>query len=247
MKILNWNTEWLGPGSRTGRFKKARELIAKFDADVICLTEARAQTMPADGHTIMSELSGAGTKENRGARKVVLWSRFGWKNIDTIGTDKLPEGRFVCATTECNGSEYNFVGMCIPYKGYRTKESWAEKRMAYWHGACEYLDALRGDVLSQSRYKTRAVLLGDFNLQIPPYGYPGKNSESNKRREATFDGWSIPTAGEWDVPALDKPFIDHVALTHDIRVTSLQFFSRFADDGTRLSDHNGVYVEIESC
>ena len=241
MKILNWNTEWLGPGSRTGRFKKARELIAKFDADVICLTEARAQTMPADGHTIMSELSGAGTKENRGARKVVLWSRFGWTNIDTLGSDRLPEGRFVGATTDENGIEWNFIGMCIPYREYRTRKSEAEEKKASWQGACEYLDALREDVLRQGRFKKRTILLGDFNLQIPPFNYPGKRSDVNRKREATFDSWLIPTSG------IRRHFLDHIAMTTDLRVDSLKFISCVADDGTRLSDHNGVCVEIESC
>ena len=203
--------------------------------------------MPADGHTIVSGLSGVGNMENRGARKVILWSRFGWTNIDTLGSDRLPEGRFVGATTDENGIEWNFIGMCIPYREYRTRKSEAEEKKASWQGACEYLDALREDVLRQGRYKNRTILLGDFNLQIPPHRYPGKNTDVNRKREVTFDGWSIPTAGEWKDPALDKRFIDHVAISPDLRLRSMQFFSRIARDGTRLSDHNGVCLEVESC
>ena len=246
MRILNWNTQADRLRVRTPKFAKARELIAGYGADVICLTEALPESMPDGGHSITSELSDW-KHEGRGARKVVLWSRFGWKNIDTIGSDALPEGRFICASTECDGAIVNFIGMCIPYHGYRNHQRWHERRKRYWQGACEYLDSLRVDILPQSRFQKQTILLGDFNLQIPPHRYPGKNTDVNRKREATFDGWSIPTAGEWNDPALDRRFIDHVAHTPDLKARSMHFFSRIAADGSELSDHNGVCIEIESC
>ncbi|MDE2818372.1 MAG: endonuclease/exonuclease/phosphatase family protein [Chloroflexota bacterium] len=244
MKILNWNTEWLGPRSRKGRFAKAKALIATYDPDIICLTEAHPETMPDGGHAITSGLSGAGNMEKRGRRKVVLWSRFGWMDVDALGSDKLPEGRYVSAKTACGGIEFHFVGMCVPYHGYRNSKRWGESRKRNWQGACEYLDALRQDILTRRQFKSRAILLGDFNLQIPPHNYPYRRSEVNRKRQATFDGWSIPTAGEWDEAALDKRFIDHIAHTPDLGLRSLRFFSRIAADGSRLSDHNGVCIEI---
>lgn len=244
LTVLNWNTEWLGPRSHKGRFTKAKALIARYDPDIVCLTEARPETMPEGGQTIVSGLSGAGSKERLGGRKVVLWSRFGWTNIDTIGSDKLPEGRFVSAQTQSNGIEFRLAGMCIPYHGYRNHERWGAGRKRNWQGTCDYLDALREDLLTREEFQSRTILLGDFNLQIPPSRYPGKNSAVNSKREATFAGWSIPTAGEWDDAALDRRFIDHVAHTPDLRLRSMQFFSRIADDGSKLSDHNGVCIEI---
>ena len=246
MRILNWNTQWLSPRSRGGRFQAARELIAGHHPDVVCLTEARAELMPSGGQTIMSELSGAGPIENRGGRKVVLWSRYGWRNIDTLGTPRLPEGRFVRAETEVAGQTWTFVGMCIPYFGYRANmKFWGEDAMRPWQGAERYLECLASDILTQERYKRGTVLLGDYNLQIPP----GKTSRQPKavsqRCEATFDGWNIVTTGELDDPALDKRFIDHVAVARDIRPTSIQFFSRYHADGACLSDHNGVCIDVE--
>ena len=75
--------------------------------------------------------------------------------------------------------------------------------------------------------------------------YPGKNTVVNQKREATFSGWTVPTAGVWDDPVLDITFKNHVALSPDIRAQPPQFFSRFDSDGTELSDHNGVCLEIE--
>ena len=247
MKILNWNTEWLGPTSRNGRFEKGRDLVSHYDADVICLTEAKPETMPNGGHTISSERSGAGNIENRGARKVILWSRYGWHDIDSIGSERLPEGRFVRACTVVNDQEWTIVGMCIPYHGYRSNlEQWGQGRKRNWQGAGEYLDGLREDILPQARYQRRTVLLGDFNLQIPAKNYPYPRSEVNGKRETTFASWHLPTSGELNDPALDKRFIDHIAHTADIRANSMQFISRFDKDGARLSDHNGVCIEIES-
>ena len=43
MRILNWNTEFVSPRAlprRTGKFERIRALIASYNADVICLTEA---------------------------------------------------------------------------------------------------------------------------------------------------------------------------------------------------------------
>lgn len=246
MKILNWNTQAdrLTVGNR--KFERSRELVISHGADVICLTEAFPESMPEGGdNTVTSDLS-EWKDEARGARKVVLWSRFGWADVDMKGSENLPEGRFVRATTTFEGTDLTFIGMCIPYRAYRTnKTRWQARKKDAWDGACEYLDALRSDILMRPGRRRRTILLGDFNLEIPPKGYPGKNSQVNQKRKATFCGWTIPTAGVWDDPALDINFKDHIALSPDIRAHPPQFFGRFDTDGTELSDHNGVCIEVD--
>ena len=169
MKVLNWNTQADRLSVRTPRFERSRQLVTRHDADVICLTEAFPESMPEGGDTVTSDLSGWKKHENRGARKVVLWSRFGWTDVDRRGSQRLPDGRFVRATTTFEGTGLTVVGMCIPYRDYRTRERWwgsGTKRP--WEGACEYLNALRDDILAQPRFRKRTILLGDFNLEIPP-------------------------------------------------------------------------------
>ena len=123
MRILNWNTQADRLRAGTAKFERLRHLVTSHEADVICLTEALPESMPEGGETVASHLSGW-KHEARGARKVVLWSRFGWTAVDTRGDGKLPEGRFVRATTNLDGTDLTFVGMCIPYSGYRTNEKW---------------------------------------------------------------------------------------------------------------------------
>lgn len=242
--ILNWNTQIASPRTRGARFEAIRQTIAQYDADIICLTEAYPETMPSGGHTITGGLSVWGNYEKYGARKVVLWSRSSWEQVDALGSDRLPEGRFVSGLTIIEDVALCIAGMCIPYHDYRNREKWGDQRRQRWQGACDYLDALRESVLPQSRYQERTVLLGDFNLQIPPYNYPRPSEPVNHKREVTFAGWHIPTSGDLDDPALDKRFIDHVALTDDITVTSMRFISRFDANGSNLSDHNGVFITL---
>lgn len=246
MRILNWNTEFVSPRARTGKFERIRATIATYDADIICLTEAYPETMPNGGHLLRSNESGRVSAEARGARKVLLWSRNEWSDADSIGSVGLPEGRFIGGKTLVDGVQWRIVGMCIPYFGYRAnKKFWGDHAMRPWQGANTYLDFLARDVLTQERYRRDTVLLGDYNLHIPP----GKTSRQPKavsqKCEAAFAGWNIVTAGDRHDPALDKRFIDHIALSGDMRPASVQFFGRFHADGTRLSDHNGVCVDVE--
>ena len=247
MKILNWNIQADRLRAGAPKFERIRELIAGYDADLICLTEAWPQLMPRGGHTISSEVSGWGPPEDKGARKVVLWSRSRWQDVDTLGSPNMPPGRFVKATTVIDNEKWTIIGVCIPYAHYRNHEKWGEQRKTFWQGACEYLDALSGDYLPRliredflpySKVPVRAILLGDFNLQIPPYNYPYRRSEANQKRKETFDRWLIPTAG------IGRHFIDHVAMSTELRVNALQYISRYAPDDSKLSDHDGVCVEM---
>lgn len=234
IKILNWNTQWLGPRSRGERFAKAKALIASHAPDVICLTEAYPETMPELGQTITSKLSGAGKIENRGGRKIVLWSRFGWSNVDALGSPNMPPGRYIKATTLAADEQWTVIGMCIPYAHYRNHGKWGDQRMTFWGGACEYLDALREEAIPQLGTRERAILLGDFNMQIPAFNYPYESSEVNQKRKETFKGWLIPTSG------IERGYIDHVAMSTDLRVETVQFIN----ERDKLSDHNGVVVDI---
>ena len=238
MKIFNWNTEFVSPRARAGKFQKLSQLIASQEADIVCLTEAYPDAMPADGETIKSEISGRTNAEKSGARKVVLWSRNAWRGIDTIGSPALPEGRFLSAITNICGKEWHIVGICIPWHGYCNYASQGEQRMKNWQGACLYLDALRNEILPRAGFRDRTIVLGDFNMQIPPFNYPYRRSAVNQKRKETFDGWLIPTAG------ISRHFIDHIAMSTELRVNSLRYISQFASDGTRLSDHNGVFIEV---
>ena len=244
IRVLNWNTQIATPRGVNWRYETVKTVIRLHEADIICLTEAYPETMPSGGHIVTSDLAGWGRHERLGARKVVLWSKHEWYDVDDFGSARLPEGRFVSAKTKFMGVELRVIGICIPDHNYRAHESWAEKRMGYWQGACEYLDALREEILPRDEFRERTILIGDYNLQIPPSTYPYPSSVANKKREQTFADWSIPTALDWRAMNLDKAIVDHIALTPDFRTMSVRVIGRFSTEILSLSDHNGVCVDI---
>ena len=58
-----------------------------------------------------------------------------------------------------------------------------------------------------------------------------------------FDGLAeIATGGE--VPGLDSQVIDHLAYGPSLKALGVQGLSRYDESGKRLSDHDGVMVEV---
>lgn len=245
MRLLNWNTQIATPRGVNGRFEVIHGLLTGSFSDIICLTEAYPETLPLGGYTTSGSLSGWGRYERLGARKVVLWNaHYPWYDIDQIGSPRLPAGRFVSAKMKWAGLEIVVVGMCIPYHSYRYGETWGEKRKDIWQGAIEYLDALREEVLPQNRYRKHTILLGDFNLQIPPSTYPYPSSPVNQKREQTFADWQMPTAVDHTLYGLDKPLIDHIALSVNFEARGLRVINRLSTHILALSDHNGVVLDV---
>lgn len=84
-----WNVAWkkpMGPAGRT-----MRERLMAHEPEVLCLTEADGDFMQGEGHTISAEVDyGYPIKGNR--RKVLLWSRNPWEQVDQIGEPNLPSG-----------------------------------------------------------------------------------------------------------------------------------------------------------
>lgn len=117
LKIINWNTQ-----GDLDSIPKRNELCTMFtslDADIICLTEAYREYLPTDGHIIEGELSGWKYDQN-GGRKVFLWSKFNWENIDAVGDAHLPPGRFLSAYLP--KFDLKLIGVCIPWFQYRNQD-----------------------------------------------------------------------------------------------------------------------------
>ena len=83
------------------------------------------------------------------------------------------------------------------------------------------------------------MVIGDFNQTFPRRWQPKKVSEALASAVAGFV--EIATAGH--DPELDRQSIDHLAHSRELRAVSVTAFGRF-DDGLKLSDHNGVVVEL---
>ena len=102
MKLVNWNVEWATP--RSSRRAEILRRIQGHDPEIVCLTETHTGLLSQDGHAICSQPD-YGYPLKDGRRKVMLWSREPWDQIDDVGIDSMPPGRFVSGVTQTSVGE----------------------------------------------------------------------------------------------------------------------------------------------
>lgn len=228
MNLLVWNVEWAAPRSKRGA--AIQGIIADLQPDVICMTEGTASMLPGAGHTIEASPDyGYGATGER--RKVLLWSRSPWIDVDRVGDSEMPGGRFIAGTT----GGLRFVGVCIPWRdahvrtGRKDREPWQD-HLAYLAGLRRALEATDGP----------AVVAGDFNQRLPRRRQPTAVHEA--LTGAMGSSWKIISAGVVDDDGAD--LIDHVAVSPELDGRVTGSIPRATPDGVRLSDHPGVLVEI---
>ena len=133
MTVVNWNVEWATPGS----WSRRDEILSRIDReapDIVCLTESDIRLLAGmPGHTIHSQPDGVKGIDN--LRKVLLWSREPWEQVDDIGSDSMPPGRFVSGVTRTPLGDVTILGVCIPYQHSRTKWTDDRVRRKPWGGS----------------------------------------------------------------------------------------------------------------
>ena len=131
MKCLTWNLEWKTSASLAGRL--IQEQIATLDPDICCYTEV-VRTLIPEGCCIDADPD-YGYPNKGGRRKVVLWIKHPWTEVDATGDEAMPTGRFVSGVT----GGIRFVGVCIPWSaahvssGRKDRRPW-EDHLSYCRG-----------------------------------------------------------------------------------------------------------------
>ena len=234
MRVATWNVEWASPTmQRSGEILRRLE---RHSPEVLCLTEAHAGLLARRGHTVCSQAD-YGYTTRAGRHKAVLWSREPWEQVDDVGDESLPPGRFVAGVTQTSLGPLTVVGIGIPWFGSRTEARRGVDRRRQWQDHEEYLAGL-APLLARAP-ATRLLVLGDFNQVI---GAKGRAPAALQRAllEAFPPTMSIATS---DVAFQGRRSIDHIALTHDLAVESLQVISNI-HDGKSLTDHFGIVAEV---
>lgn len=228
-----WNVQWASRNNEKGRF--FAPLLRDIDCDVLCITEGSADVLPEQGHAIVCGADcGYGVKGAR--RKVMLWSRSPWLDVDEVGSASLPPGRFVAGTTDTALGLVRFVGVCIPWRdahvssGQRNRSPWQD-HLTY----CRHLPgALASSVIG------RTVLLGDFNQRIPRHRQPTHVYAALV--DALGSRFEVATAGAiLGAPGLT---IDHLAATGDLHPAEVTYLSPVDKFGKAMSDHFGLKVTL---
>lgn len=234
--VVTWNVQWATP-----RSQRSGELVARIFGhrpDIVCLTETDATLLDdRSGYVIRSRPDGIMAKQTNSRRKVLLWSKEPWTEIDDQGHGSMPPGRFVSGTTKTTAlGKVTVVGVCVPYRESRTRWTNDGVHRRPWDDHVQYLEGLR-PVLD--RIAKRLVVLGDFN-QRTEGSYPTRVRQA---LHAAFPpGAMIATGGLGE----ERRSIDHVAISDELSAHSLKVISRY-HGGKALSDHHGVAADLVSC
>lgn len=167
-----------------------REQLLDRDPDVLSLTEADADFMGSDGHTICAEADyGYPITGNR--RKVLLWSRSPWAQVDQLGEPDLPPGRFVAGRTDTCAGPLLCIGVCIPWAAAHV--STGQRNRQRWEDHLTFLSGLKRFIEKQ---ETPFVIMGDFNQAIPRRTAPVDVYRALER--VVLDHVTVFTTGEID-------------------------------------------------
>ena len=236
MILVNWNVQWVTP--RSSRRAEILRSIQRHDPEVICLTETHTGLLSQGGHTICSQPD-YGYPIKDGRRKVMLWSREPWDQIDQVGIDSMPPGRFVSGVTQTSVGEIMVLGICIPWFGSRTEARRTSERKKRWEDHEQYLAGLT-EILGRASAK-RLIVVGDFNQAIGP-GSRAPIKLRSALREAFPPGMNIVTSA---LAFQGRKCIDHIALSDDLAFTALGVISNILE-GKKLSDHFGVAAGLSA-
>lgn len=233
LRALTWNVEWRRSSSADG--KALASLISAQAPEIVCLTETDGELALGGGHWIHAHHD-HGYPSVRERRKVSLWSRAPWIDVDMVGSDLFPPGRFIAGTTETSVGPLLVIGLCIPWKDAHVRTG--RRNSAPWQEHLQYLRGLH--LVLSERPSTRAVVCGDFNQTMPRTRAPLAAFEA--LQGALQRHHEVATVGLTGETGL---VIDHVAHTRDFECCDRHALSRLDATGKQLSDHVGICVELK--
>ena len=229
MRISTWNVEWATLRSPRGRAVVG--VLDSVDADVIVLTEGCADVLPSDGFIVDAGHDWGYRVDDPSRRKVLMWSRRPWTDVDVVSDHSLPSGRLVSGITATPIGPLRVVGVCVPWRAAHVDTGRRDRRP--WEDHSRFLDAL-GELLKC--WPDRTILAGDLNQRIPRTSQPVDIADQLDR---VLAGLEVPTAG------VSSPrLIDHIAHTRELTTTGSPTLIPDSLDGRRLSDHIGVAVDL---
>ena len=172
-RLATWNVEWATPGTRRGD----RVAAVLLDlADVMVVTESTLGVLPP-GHVVAGGDDWGYRVDDPTRRKVALWSRWPWRDVDPVGHPDLPPGRFVAGSTDTPIGEVRVVGVCVPWAGAHVSTGRRDRRQ--WEDHERYLRALPEVLAGQPR---PLVVAGDLNQRLPRSRQPESVHQQTRRQ-----------------------------------------------------------------
>ncbi len=243
LKLVNWNVKRATPRSPKWRRDGILDGVNLHSPEVTCLTETDIGLLSNHGgHIVYPQIDSASEKMGRkNQRKVLLWSKEPWKQVDLVGHESLRSGRFVSGVTETSIGEVSVVGICIPWANSPGVKGSGVKR---WEHHREFLDTLERvlkNTFEQASGK-RLIITGDFNQRLgQSYSFGPTHEVREALRKAFPLGISISTK---ELLFQGERGVNHIAISDDLKANSLSAISNVPEDGKELSDHFGIAAAI---
>ena len=242
LTLVNWNVERATPRSPKWKRDEILGRIESHNPDVICLTETDVGLLSKNGCAIYPQIDQASEKMGkRNQRKVLLWSRELWEQVDLIGNDSLRPGRFVAGVTHTSVGDAMVVGVCIPW---RNSPGVKGSGVKVWEHHKQYLDVLQAVLKgAHNRMSSKPlIVMGDFNQRFGR-SYPfGPTPEVRKALLKAFpSSMSIVTM---ELELQGERGVNHIALSDDLTANAFSTISNITEDGKRLSDHFGIAATV---
>ena len=236
LNVVNWNVQWATP-----RSERSPEILRRIGGrwpEIVCLTETDCALLSECGGYFVSAQPYWGQPVVNTRRKVLLWSRQPWTDVDCLGSETLPPGRFIAGVTETSVGRVRIIGVCIPYG--LANVQFGTKSSRPWQDHEQYLDGLSRLLTEASPIPT--IVLGDFNQTLA-----GRSSVPQYLREKLR--CTLPphmTIATALLNCKGKSAIDHIAISGNLTAESTATISHLRQDAKPLSDHFGVVANLST-
>lgn len=235
MIIGCWNIAWKRPTHRPG--KTMMEMLLAHGPELLCIAEGHTNSLRGGWHGIWSAADYGYIPKAPTQRKIALWSRNPWENVDSFGSADLPPGRYVSGVTSTSLGKVRVVGICIPWFAAHSGSGRNDRQP--WQDHITFLQGL-GPILAALPTDLPVLLLGDFNQRIPK-GSRTRQDAHDLLLSVLGERFSVWTAGS--ISPLEKRPVCHICGTEELTCDSILGLSRM--NGAReMSDHDGLVATI---
>lgn len=165
IQVVTWNIERKASHRRQAQIMLDR--IQALSPDIVCLTEAFEGSTAQLGGFEISVRGVFWSREAVGERKVVLWSKHPWVEMDLQGNENLQCGAFAAATTTTPIGDIRVIGVCMPYSF--ASPAGLVPKCRQWSQHLRFLSGLE-PVISNRAPSKPTIVLGDYNQFVPVSG-----------------------------------------------------------------------------
>lgn len=241
MKIATWNVDQPKAG---GWVKdRIRQVIATIGADLWILTETTSAIDLGQSHPYWAATTPISSRPPQIHHSAVIWSTWQLQPVQI----EAPPTRAVCALGQTPGGPLLVYGAIIPYHAHRGQSGTAKN----WEEHYRAIEVFNRDWAGLRRQYPGVPLCvaGDFNQDRDGSGWYGTGQGRAMLTQALSDNGLVCLTEENFRAAKNLNYrnsVDHICLSaHRAAHLAVGAWDEKDEQGRRLSDHNGVWVEFD--